>query len=199
MTDKYSYPALASKDVALQLARKAIQMAPTSPYAHRAYGFVFAGLGNGAESIKWMKKSYELGRFDMNMSTAYGYALIMAGNYAEGVPVIHKAVEISSAHPSWWDYTLFLGAYMLGDDDMAADATDALATSKRPHYIAARLLAATVRGQTDKAAALLGDLRTNHANFADNPRAAYVKAGCPQDMVDKLSAALARAGLASPS
>ncbi len=34
---------------ALELARKAVQMAPTSPYAHRAYGFLYASLENNDE------------------------------------------------------------------------------------------------------------------------------------------------------
>ena len=40
VTDGYDYPASASKEQALALAKRAVQMAPTSPYAHRAYGFL---------------------------------------------------------------------------------------------------------------------------------------------------------------
>ena len=60
-----------------------------------------------------------------------------------------RAVELSSAHPSWWDFGLFLGQYMLGNKAGAAQAADALATTKRPHYLAARLVVASEAG--DKA------------------------------------------------
>ncbi len=65
------------------------------------------------KSVKWMKKAYELGRFDLSMAAAYGYALIMSGKYVDGSPILEHAVNASSARPSWWDYGLFLGEYML--------------------------------------------------------------------------------------
>ena len=44
----------------MSLARRAVQMGPTSPYAHRAYGYLNSRLGNSEESIRWMRKAYEL-------------------------------------------------------------------------------------------------------------------------------------------
>ena len=38
-----------SDDQAMALARRAVQLDPTSPYAHRAVGFVYARMGNRAE------------------------------------------------------------------------------------------------------------------------------------------------------
>ena len=113
ISDHYDYPPNATNETALELAHKAVQMAPTSPYAHRSYGFLYTNLGNRAESVKWMKKAYDLSHFDLSMAAAYGYALVMAGNYVEGSPVMLRAVSASSARPTWWDYGLFLGEYML--------------------------------------------------------------------------------------
>ncbi|MGE0280605.1 MAG: tetratricopeptide repeat protein [Rhizobiaceae bacterium] len=199
VSDRYDYPPNATKEQALEFARKAIQMAPTSPYAHRAYGFLYAGLKNKDESVKWMKKAYELGRFDLSMAAAYGYALILAGRYVDGSPVLEHAVDTSSARPSWWDYGLFLGEYMLDRNDVAADATDALTTSKRSHYIAARLIAAKLRNDETSREQLLSDLVQNYKKFAANPRAAYEKAGYPADLVEKLLQGLRSAGLAGES
>ena len=195
VTDQYDYPPNASKEQALDWARQAVQMAPTSPYAHRAYGFLHTGMGNRTESIKWMKKASELGHHDLSMSAAYGYALIMAGKYAEGTPVMQRAVEASSARPSWWDYTLFLGQLMLDNKQGAIEASDALGSSKRAHYMAARLLAAKWRGDPAGAEKLLATIVAAHKKFADDPRAAYKAAGLPADLVDKLAISLAEAGL----
>ncbi len=49
VTDGYDYPPDATRDKALELAQRSVQMAPTSPYAHRAYGFIYTGLGSRAE------------------------------------------------------------------------------------------------------------------------------------------------------
>jgi len=194
VTDKYDYPADATEDRALELARQGVQMAPTSPYAHRAYGFIYMGLGSRAESVKWMKKAYELDPYDLSMAAAYGYAQIMAGDYVHGTPVMSRAVSASSARPSWWDYTLFLGNYML-DRPEAGDAVESLRTKTRPHYVAARLLAARLRGDLELAGKLKADLIEKHKTFAANPRATYEKGDYPKDMIDKLVEGLFKAGL----
>ena len=48
-TDHYPYPANPSEEKAMALARRAVQSDPTSPYAHRAVGFVYSQMGNRAE------------------------------------------------------------------------------------------------------------------------------------------------------
>ena len=199
VSDGYDYPPNASKEEALELARKAVQMAPTSPYAHRAYGFLYSSLKNSDESVKWMKKAYELGRFDLSMAAAYGYALVMSGQYVDGSPILEHAVNASSARPTWWDYGLFLGEYMIDRNEVAAGATDALTTSKRSHYVAARLIAAKLRGDEAGRQQLLADLVQNYKKFAADPRAAYEKAGYPEDLVEKLLQGLRGAGLVDGS
>jgi tetratricopeptide (TPR) repeat protein len=199
VSDGYDYPPNATKEEALELARRAVQMAPTSPYAHRAYGFLYTSLKNSAESVKWMKKAYELGRFDLGMAAAYGYALIMSGQYVDGSPILEHAVNASSARPGWWDYGLFLGEYMIDRNDVAAGATDALTGSKRSHYVAARLIAADLRKDEAARQQLLSDLVQNYKRFAANPRATYEKAGYPSDLVEKLLQGLRTAGLVDGS
>jgi len=199
ITDGYGYPPNATEEEAMELARRAIQMAPTSPYAHRAYGFLYASTRNSHDAVKWMKKAYELGRYDLSMAAAYGYALVLAGRYVDGSPILEHAVDISSSHPSWWDYGLFLGGYMLDHKHVAADATDALTTTKRSHYLAARLIAAKLRNDETGRQQLLSDLVQNHKSFAANPRATYEKAGYPPDLVEKLLRGLRDAGLSGES
>ncbi|TIY04225.1 MAG: hypothetical protein E5V16_24080, partial [Mesorhizobium sp.] len=136
-TDHYAYPAGATIEQAMSLARRAVQMGPTSPYAHRAYGYLNSRLGNSEESIRWMHKAYELNPYDLSMAAAYAYGLIFAGRYREGTPILAHAAETSSAHPTWWDYGLFVGQFMAGDMNKAALASDALqATPTKSHYLA---------------------------------------------------------------
>ncbi|WP_287280528.1 hypothetical protein, partial [Mesorhizobium sp.] len=90
-TDHYAYPAGATIEQAMSLARRAVQMGPTSPYAHRAYGYLNSRLGNSEESIRWMRKAYELNPYDLSMAAAYAYGLIFAGRYREGTPTLAHA------------------------------------------------------------------------------------------------------------
>lgn len=198
-TDNYAYPAGASKEQALATARRAVLMAPTSPYAHRAYGFLNSRLGNTEEAINWMKKAHELNTFDLSMSAAYGYALVMSGDYAGGVPIVQRAVELSSAHPSWWDYGLFLGQFMIGNMEGAKRASAAFTTTKRSNYLAARLVVASEAGDRAEAAALVDQIVDSYPKFAADPREAFARANYPHDMIEKFVKALRKAGLAGAS
>ena len=74
VTDGFAYPKGATAEQGLELARKGVLMGPTSPYAHRSYGFLNSRAGTPEESIRWMKKAYELNTFDLSMAAAYAYA-----------------------------------------------------------------------------------------------------------------------------
>ena len=110
-----------------------------------------------------------------------------------------RAVENSSAHPTWWDYALFLGAFMQDDMQAAARATEPLASVKRAHYLGARLIVAAQQRDEPKRVALLEAIVKDHAKFAANPRAAFENANYPADLTDRLVAALRAAGLGGAS
>ncbi len=197
--DGYGYPSGATADQALALGYRAVQMVATSPYAHRSYGFLNQRIGNSEEATRWMRKAYELNTYDLSMAAAYGYALIFSGNYREGAPIMERAVEASSAHPSWWDYGLFLARFMLDDIAKFERAAEALVTAKRGHYIAVRAIAADCAGKPELAKQLVDELVVEFPDFAHNPRAFFVEGKYPPEMTDKLLDALRQAGLGGPS
>ncbi len=199
ITDRLPYPPQPSAEEALALAHRAVLMGPTSPYAHRAYGFLNSRVGDMTESIRFMRKAYELNTYDLSMAAAYGYALIFAGDYMTGEPIMERAVEASSAHPNWWDYALFLAEFMIGDDARAARATEALTSTKRAHYLAARLIIASKSGNAAQASALIDEITREYPVFASDPRKVYDNANYPADLAAKLVNALRAAGLTSPS
>ncbi|MER8828037.1 hypothetical protein NKH73_16380 [Mesorhizobium sp. M0938] len=199
-TDHYAYPAGATIEQAMSLARRAVQMGPTSPYAHRAYGYLNSRLGNSEESIRWMHKAYELNPYDLSMAAAYAYGLIFAGRYREGTPILAHAAETSSAHPTWWDYGLFVGQFMAGDMNKAALASDALqATPTKSHYLAARLISAKAGGRDQLAHQLVDEMTARFPKFAADPRATFVERRYPADLTDRLVEALRAAGLGNAS
>ncbi|CCV09028.1 Tetratricopeptide TPR_2 repeat protein [Mesorhizobium metallidurans STM 2683] len=200
VTKNYAYPPGATIEQAMALAHRAAQMGPTSPYAHRAYGYLYSRLGNSEESIRWMRKAYELNPYDLSMAAAYGNGLIFAGRYSQGTPILAHAVEISSAHPTWWDYGLFVGAFMLGDMNRATIASDALrTTATKSHYLAARLIGAKAAGRDQLALELADELTAKFPKFAADPRTTFVDRRYPADLTDRLVGALHAAGIGSGS
>lgn len=195
VTSGYSYPADASRERALSMGRKAVQMGATSSYAHRAYGYLNSRLGNTEESIHWMRKAYELNTYDLSMAAAYAYVLIFAGEYAAATPIMARAVDGSSARPAWWDFGLFLSYFMQGDMDKAANAAAGLnPASERSHYLVARLIAADHTGDVRTRDQLLTTLKDRFPYFSAKPRRVLEERKYPPDMVDKLLGALQAAG-----
>ncbi|TPJ58325.1 tetratricopeptide repeat protein [Mesorhizobium sp. B2-7-1] len=196
----YAYPPEATLEKAMSLAHRAVQMGPTSPHAHRALGYLNSRLGNTDEAIRLMRKAYELNPYDLGMAAAYGYGLIFAGKYDEGTPILGHAVEAFSGHPTWWDYGLFVGAFMQGDMKKAAIASESLrTTTSKSHYLAARLIGARISGRDKLAGEIANELTAEFPNFAANPRATFVDRKYPGDLTDRLVQSLRAAGIGNPS
>ena len=200
VSDRYAYPPGATIERAVSLARRAVQMGPTSPYAHRAYGYLNSRLGNSEEAIRWEHKAYQLNPYDLSMAAAYGYGLILAGRYSEGTPILAHAVDVSSCHPTWWDFGLFIGEFMLGDMSKASLASEALrTTATKSHYLAARLIGAKATGRNQLARKIVDELIGKFPKFAADPRQTLVERRYPQDLIDRMVEALRAAGLGNAS
>jgi hypothetical protein len=191
----YAYPLNPSDEDTLALARRAVQIGPTSPFVYRTMGYLYSQRGNRTEAIHWMRKAYELNAFDLSGAAAYGYALVFSGMYSDGAVVLQRAVDASNVHPSWWDYCLFLAQFMLGDMDKASEATSALSMLKKSHYLAARLVTAHARGGERRADALVTELVASYPQFAADPGTAFRSANYPPDLAAKLIEALRIAGI----
>ncbi|CDX43715.1 conserved hypothetical protein [Mesorhizobium plurifarium] len=200
VTAHYPYPPEATLEKAMSLAHRAVQMGPMNPHAHRALGYLNSRLGNADEAIRLTRKAYELNPYDLGMAAAYGYGLIFAGKYDEGTPILGHAVEAFSGHPTWWDYGLFVGAFMQGDMKKAAIASESLrTTASKSHYLAARLIGAKISGRDKLAGELANELTAEFPNFVADPRATFVDRKYPADLTDRLVQSLRAAGIGNPS
>jgi tetratricopeptide (TPR) repeat protein len=200
VTAHYFYPPDATFEKAMSLAHRAVQMGPMNPHAHRALGYLNSRLGNADEGIRLTRKAYELNPYDLGMAAAYGYGLIFAGKYDEGTPILSHAVEAFSGHPTWWDYGLFVGAFMQGDMKKAAIASESLrTTASKSHYLAARLIGARISGRDKLAGELANELTAEFPKFAADPRATFVDRKYPADLTDRLVQSLRAAGIGNPS
>lgn len=198
-TNGFAYPAAPTDELAMNLARRSVQLGPASPFAHRAMGFLYSRKGDTVESVRWMGKAYQFNIYDLSMAASYGYALVFAGNYQDGATVLQHAVEASSAHPTWWDYSLFLAKFMLDDRLSAARASDALVSPRKWHYLAAQLVAARARGEGQRAEALVSEIAAAYPKFAADPAAMFRQSNYPGDLAVKFSEALRTAGLGRQS
>jgi hypothetical protein len=199
ITDRHAYPADPTRAQALDFARRALELGPNSPAAHRSYGYVISRTASDDETLRWARRAYELNRFDLGMAAYYAYELIFSGRYEEGTPIMQRAVSAASSHPSWWDYALFLGYFMLSDESRAADAISPLGASKRGHYLAARLVVAHGRRDEREVLRLIEQIGRDYPAFVDDPTSYFRRGRYPEDMIERFVDALQEAGLVKRS
>ena len=129
-----------------------------------------------------MRKAYELNTYDLSMAASYGYALVFSGDYREGASILQRAVDASSAHPTWWDYGLFLAEFMLDDMDKASRASRCAADAQeialsrgppRRRAVAAATGSASVRLPPNWSAPIRGllPIRARRSRAASYPAA----------------------------
>jgi hypothetical protein len=193
----YSYPSDLDDQDTLALARRAVQLGPTTPYTYGTMGYLYSQRGDSVEAVRWLGKAYELNTFDINTAAAYGYSLVLYGKYGDGAKVLQRAADVLCVHPPWWDFTLFLAEFMVGDVDKAARAARVLATAKKPEYLAASLIAAHSRGDERRADALAAEIADSFPDFANDPGRNLRKENYPTDLIDRFIEALRRAGVGS--
>lgn len=193
--DGYDMPPGVSVDTARALVLRAIRRDPTSSTAHSAYGYLQSRLNNPEEEVRWMRKAHQLNSYDLGMAANFGHALVSAGQFQEAERIIVRAVEGSSAHPAWWDYSLFVAAFMNDHFAVAMRASEALTTKGRPHYLAARIIAAHCAGKTDLAATLRDQFVAEYPELAADPKRIFRDRHRSPEVLDKLVGALAAAGV----
>ncbi|MHA6641657.1 tetratricopeptide repeat protein [Mesorhizobium sp. A623] len=200
VTKHYAYPAGATADQAFEFARRAIHMGSTSAAVHRSFGYLKSRQGESESAIHWMHKAYQLNPYDLGMAAGYGYSLIFAGKYGEGTPILARAVEATSAHPTWWNFGLFVGKFMQGDMAGARKASDALmTTAPKSHYLAARIISAKAFGDDAELRELKDTLTQQFPRFVANPRKVFAERNYPADLTDRLIDALHEAGIFNAS
>ncbi|TIO63390.1 MAG: hypothetical protein E5Y00_22945, partial [Mesorhizobium sp.] len=92
------------------------------------------------------------------------------------------------------------GAFMQGDTQRAAIASESLrTTASKSHYLAARLIGAKISGRDKLANELANELTAEFPKFAANPRATFVDRKYPADLIDRLVQSLRSAGIGNPS
>lgn len=197
--DQHAIPPRASLEHALGMANKAIELGPTSAYAHREVAYVNARLGKPDEALRWSRKAYELNTFNFNMVGAAGCISLYAERYGAAAELSAKAIAGMSSYPDRWDFCSFAANFMLGRTDEAQRAADAIDLNDEPQFMVARIIGADLGGRRKYADETIAMLTDEHPDFAAAPREALRRLKLPDPLIDKMLSALQAAGFANGS
>jgi hypothetical protein len=147
---------------------------------------VAAALARGRHAV-------DLNPYDTDILAGYGSKLVQTGRYREGVEFIRRAAEANPAAPPWYDFFLFLAAFMQ-DDWPAAKA--AATRIEAPHFvlgILARIVVAGRDGQDTQP--LIAKLVAVQPEYGTAPDSALAKRNFSPEIRSRLLEALRQAGL----
>ena len=106
-------------DRALQAARQGVELSPESARAYQMLFTVLFARREIAAAFAAGDKAIALNSLDMTILSDYGGRLILTGEVRRGLDLLNRAADEGAVRPSWYQFYLFLGAYLAGDSENA--------------------------------------------------------------------------------
>ncbi len=186
----------AALNLALEQALAGVDLAPSSARAAREVGFVLSWRGEMSSMQEWFERAYELNPFDTSVAASNGYGLVLAGKFEQAIPVLHAAIEASTRHPTWWDFYYSLALLM---EERIADAKRAAeplaASEKNLFYLVLNAVIAFESGNKHLAAKTVRAIQERFPEFSTNPESRIAERHLPEELSQRLIAALRSSGL----
>ena len=182
-------------DRALKMAQRAIELAPASARAYQMLFVVEYARHDIAAAFAAGDKAMALNKYDMLTVAEYGARLIMTGETERGMTMLRRAGAPGGIRPSWHDFYLFLGNYLLGNAKEAAFHAEQITTDDYPLGLVARAIAAGETGKPDEARRALERLTELQPAWRTDARRLLEKTIYRPEIVDRLLHGLAAAGL----
>lgn len=184
-------------DRALAAARRAVEIAPESPRANQALMAALFVRGDVEPAMQLGRRALELNPYDSDIMADVGARFVQTGRYSEGADLIRKAAAANPADPPWYDFFLFLAAYMLNDFDSARIAAERISPGDYVPGLIARAIMAAHIGDPARARDLLVRLKEVQPEYASDPAAALARRRFIPDIHRRLLQGLEQAGLRS--
>ena len=182
-------------DRALELARRAIELKPESARAYQIlFGVLFAR-HELAAAFAAGDKAIALNPYDSTLLGDYGGRLVMTGEIARGMQMLRRANDFGTVRPSWHHFYMFLGSYLSGDLINAVYEATQITNADYPLGLMARVLAANMAGDRERAASEIKRLTALGADWSVNLRAQLDKFFPVSTLAERLARDLAAAGL----
>jgi TolB-like protein len=184
-------------DRALAAARRAVEIAPESPRANQALMAALFVRGDVEPAMQLGRRALELNPYDSDIMADVGARFVQTGRYSEGADLIRKAAAANPADPPWYDFFLFLAAYMQQDIDGARMAAERIPPGDYVPGLIARAIMAAHIGDPARAGDLLVRLKEVQPEYARDPAAALARRRFIPDIHRRLLQGLEQAGLRS--
>jgi tetratricopeptide (TPR) repeat protein len=138
-------------DLALQTAQHAVELKPYSARANEVLFVIRFTRGDTDLAFDIADRALALNPYDSNIVGEYGARLIAVGQVARGTAMLNDAAAHSVVRPGWFDFHLFLAAYLAGDVAAAIRRASVIANDNSLLGLLAGALAAQLAGEPGRA------------------------------------------------
>ena len=189
-------PRAGSLERALDAARRAVDIAPTSQLAQQALAVVMFFRKETAGCLSAAERAIALNPLDASNEAMF--LIAFTGDWERGYDLIRLAMDRNPHHPRWYGAVLGINEYRLGNYRVVVDD---VVRANTPEVFWSNILLAAAQaqlGELDAARSALRELLAQKENFAEAPGEFLSKWFDPQ-LVAHLLEGLRKAGLGDES
>lgn len=174
---------------ALALARRAVELAPTSARAHYTMMNVEVARGHVETGVAHGDKALALNPYDMRVVMQVGAQLVSLGEVERGRALLQRARRLTISNPPPLAWSMFLAAFL--QDDVAAMAVEVdHMTGGSDLDVLARALLLARQGDRAAARTALAPLEQRRSAFVERPRELIARSIASPEIADRIVAAI---------
>ncbi|CAO3434905.1 tetratricopeptide repeat protein [Azospirillum doebereinerae] len=183
---------------AVQLAGRAVDLAPDTPLPYQALGLAHWMRGEAPQSIAAYERALALNPHDSDILADLGRSYSFTGNWEKGIPLLQEAFARNPAQPSWYRIIFALFHYVHGRYDEALVEARKI---DRPDIVYAHVALAMIHGQTgrkDEAAREVNEILRLYPAFGEKAVFELQRRNIDPAIIDRIIDGLTKAGLPIP-
>jgi adenylate cyclase len=184
---------------ALELASRAVELAPNSSWAHYALGLAHWFAGKPGAALDALEAGRALNPNDTTILADLGQRYAMLARWDEAVPLLEQSYAGNPAQPGSYRIGLFLYHYAQGRFAEALEEARRVDAPQVVYGHVAVAAAAAQLGRCQEAAAAIAELRALDPDYGAHAAADLAARHVAPALIGPILAGLAKAGLAVPS
>lgn len=182
-------------DRALAAAVTAVRLAPASARAHQAMMDALFLRGAIDDALKSGREALARNPYDPDVLASLGARYVQLNRPAEGLPLLEQAVALSNGRPPWYDFFLYLAAYLTGATKLAEAHAALINAEETPFGLIGRAMAAAASGDRFALENALQSLRQKVPLFDLDARLYLARRGFSTEVAERILAVINSGGL----
>nr|WP_156134842.1 hypothetical protein [Methylobacterium sp. ZNC0032] len=177
-------------DRSLAAALTAIRLAPSGARAYQAMMKVLLLRGATEEAVQMGREAQARNPYDPEIMADVGALYVRLGRPLEGLPLLERAISLSVARPSRYDFYAFLGAYLVGAEKVSETHAAVLAADDSHLSLLGQALKAAADNDPERQSKAIAQLVEKAPFFGQDARAFLQRRGFAAPVIDRILGAL---------